>query len=677
MPQQQPQPAPLGKTEAELAGQLCAAAAIRPVVHVAANGARAARIAALARADLLPGWDCLPFDRAPPSRAVMGLRMALVGRCAQGHPPRLLITSIAALLQRLPPPDAHKSLRVQVGAEWRAGAIRAALHRLGYLDADVADLPGEAVMRGEIVDVLPPDGVHGIRIEHLDGRIVALREYDPQTQRSLDADTSMDAVVIPPASELLLPAHAEPPDDPAPEHRLSEHYDHLVTLFALMPDAVFHFDPEADEARANRLAEIAECFRDRLRFGTGTPPCPPEALYLQDREFDTGLQGRVLDDLPPADVVAPVGMPAASSETGAAARRALLQPELRIGDAVVHLDHGMGALRGIETIEADGTPSDRLRLEYANGTSLVPVGELDLLWRYGADADAVTLDRLDDRAWPERLVAVEREMAVTAEALAALIAAREQAAAPVINPPARKLARIADRFAYPLTGDQTQAVADVLADLRSGRPMDRLVCGDVGYGKTEVALRAAAAAALCGYQVAVLAPTTVLARQHLESFTRRFAGLGIAVAGLSRLSSAADAAATRAGIADGSVAIAVGTHALAARNVRFKRLGLVIVDEEQRFGTQQKAALRAMGHDAHVLTLTATPIPRTLQSAIVGLQDLSVIATPPRRRRPVRSHALPFDPATVRAALEHEHRRGGQSFVVAPRIEDLPDCAPS
>jgi transcription-repair coupling factor (superfamily II helicase) len=230
-------------------------------------------------------------------------------------------------------------------------------------------------------------------------------------------------------------------------------------------------------------------------------------------------------------------------------------------------------------------------------------------------------------------------------------------------------------FPYEETEDQQASIDASLSDLASGRPMDRLICGDVGFGKTEVALRAAAAAALAGTQVAVAAPTTVLARQHAKTFAERFAGLGIETAQLSRLATPEEAKRAKAGIADGSVRIAIGTHALAGKGVRFKELGLLVIDEEQRFGTAAKAKLRALGKDVHVLTMTATPIPRTLQLALVGLQELSVIATPPVRRQPVRTFVIPFDPATVREALRRERRRGGQSFVVTSRIEDIEPLA--
>jgi transcription-repair coupling factor (superfamily II helicase) len=305
----------------------------------------------------------------------------------------------------------------------------------------------------------------------------------------------------------------------------------------------------------------------------------------------------------------------------------------------------------------------------------VPVEEGAKLWRYGADPDAVTLDRLDGSSWEKRRADVDQTLAATARQLIELAREREARTAPVLDPATDRYEKFVSGFPYVETPDQLRAVEAVQADLRSGKPMDRLVVGDVGYGKTEVALRAAAIAALSGKQVAVVAPTTVLVRQHFGEFRRRLGRIGVEVAGLSRLSTAADTKVAKQGLADGSIQVAVGTQMLAGKNVQFADLGLVIIDEEQRFGAADKAKLRALAGGVHVLTLTATPIPRTLQTALVGLQDLSLIATPPARRLPTRTTVSAFAAEPVKAALLRERRRGGQSFVVVPRIEDMAPMA--
>ncbi len=350
--------------------------------------------------------------------------------------------------------------------------------------------------------------------------------------------------------------------------------------------------------------------------------------------------------------------------------------DFRLGDVVIHEDFGIGILRGIEPVTAGDVTGDAIRIEYAKeGQRLVPVEEADRIWRYGADADAVSLDRLDGSSWQKRRGEIAAAVAESAKGLTALAEARARRKTARLEPPVADYERFSGRFPFCETRDQLRAIEAVRADLASGKPMDRLVVGDVGYGKTEVALRAAAMVALSGKQVALVAPTTVLVRQHLETFRRRFEGMGIEVEGLSRLSSAAEAKAVKAGLADGSVRIVIGTSAIAAKGVSFQDIALVVIDEEQRFGAADKLKLRSMCKACHVLTLTATPIPRTLQTALVGLQELSVIATPPAVRQPIRTSVMPMDAAVTRMAMLREKARGGQSFVVVPRIEDMAPIA--
>ncbi|SKA12864.1 transcription-repair coupling factor [Consotaella salsifontis] len=344
----------------------------------------------------------------------------------------------------------------------------------------------------------------------------------------------------------------------------------------------------------------------------------------------------------------------------------------RIGQPVVHRDHGIGILDGLEEIaQPDGGAADAVRLCYEGGaTLLVPVEEIDRLWSYGGDA-SVSLDRLSSESWAKRRAELESAIEAAAERLTEAARERRSRKAPELVPEAARYERFVGRFGYTLTPDQASAIDAVLSDLASGRRMDRLICGDVGYGKTEVALRAIAAAAFAGKQVAFVAPTTVLVRQHLRTLARRFAGTGIEVAELSRMVKPADARRVKAGLEDGTIRVVVGTHAVAAKGVAFADLGLVVIDEEQRFGARVKTQLKKLTDSAHVLTLTATPIPRSLQASLVGLQDLSMIETPPVARQPVRTIVAAFDESMVREALRREKARGGQSFVVCPRIDDL------
>jgi transcription-repair coupling factor (superfamily II helicase) len=342
------------------------------------------------------------------------------------------------------------------------------------------------------------------------------------------------------------------------------------------------------------------------------------------------------------------------------------------GDLVVHADHGIGRYEGLTQIPVSKVPHDCVALEYARGNRLyVPVENIELLSRYGNESEGVVLDSLGGEAWQWRKARMKqriREIAGELIKTAALRATRDG----VVAEPDSAYPQFVDRFPYEETDDQDRAIEDVLKDLEAGKPMDRLVCGDVGFGKTEVALRAAFVMAMSGKQVTLVCPTTLLARQHYSNFVERLQGFPIEVGRLSRLVPAAEAKKTKEGIANGTVDIVIGTHALLAKTIHFKRLGLVIVDEEQHFGVAHKERLKALKADVHVLTLTATPIPRTLQMAMSGLRDLSVIQTPPVDRLAVRTYVAPWDPVVVREALLREHYRGGQSFFVVPRIADLP-----
>jgi transcription-repair coupling factor (superfamily II helicase) len=346
------------------------------------------------------------------------------------------------------------------------------------------------------------------------------------------------------------------------------------------------------------------------------------------------------------------------------------------GDLVVHIDHGIGRYAGLKTLQVQEAPHDCLEIHYAAESKLyLPVENIDLLTRYGSDSDDVQLDKLGGAAWQARKARAKERLREMAEGLIAIAAARALKHTEEAHPPHGVFDEFCARFPYEETEDQLNAIADVLSDMEAGKPMDRLICGDVGFGKTEVALRAAFVMAMSGRQVAVVCPTTLLARQHYATFVARFQGWPIRVGRLSRLVPAAEAKQTREGLKKGEIEIVVGTHAVLSKQVGFKDLGMVIVDEEQHFGVTHKEALKALRADVHVLTLTATPIPRTLQMALSGIREMSIIATPPVDRLAVRTYITPFDPVSLREALLREKYRGGQSYFVTPRIADLNDLA--
>jgi transcription-repair coupling factor (superfamily II helicase) len=342
------------------------------------------------------------------------------------------------------------------------------------------------------------------------------------------------------------------------------------------------------------------------------------------------------------------------------------------GDLVVHVDHGIGRYKGLEVVTAAGAAHECILLAYAEQAKLyLPVENIELLSKYGHDEGL--LDRLGGGAWQAKKAKLKERIREMADRLIRVAAERALRKAPMMDPPPHAWEEFSARFPYQETDDQLRAIGEVMADLNSGMPMDRLICGDVGFGKTEVAMRAAFVAAMSGVQVAVVAPTTLLARQHAAGFAQRFRGFPLEVRQLSRFVTAKEATKTREGLANGTVDIVVGTHALLAKTVKFQNLGLLIIDEEQHFGVAHKERLKQMRSDIHVLTLTATPIPRTLQLSLTGVRDLSIIGTPPVDRLAIRTYVSEFDAVTIREALLREHYRGGQSFYVVPRITDLPE----
>jgi transcription-repair coupling factor (superfamily II helicase) len=345
---------------------------------------------------------------------------------------------------------------------------------------------------------------------------------------------------------------------------------------------------------------------------------------------------------------------------------------LGVGDIVVHVEHGIGRYDGLETLKISAAPHDCLRVIYAGDDKLfVPVENIEMLSRYGSDEAGVQFDRLGGAGWQARKARVKSRIKDIADQLLKIAAERALHKGEVMLPPEGIFDEFCARFQWSETEDQLASIDDVVADLASGHPMDRLICGDVGFGKTEIALRAAFLASMAGYTVAVVVPTTLLARQHFATFNERFAGLPVVIAQLSRLVSTSDADAAKDGLDNGTVDIVIGTQALLSKSLRIAKLGLLIIDEEQHFGVAQKEQLKRLKAHVHVLTLTATPIPRTLQMALSGVREMSIIATPPVDRLAVRTFVLPYDPVVIREAILREQFRGGQTFYVCPRISDI------
>ena len=649
----------------------------------------------------------------------------------------LLVSSGEAAGRLLPPPAAFNAQPplLKVGERIDPEAFRAQALELGYVEDDRVDEPGEVAVRGGVIDLYPGDQPQPVRLELDDNAVIAIRDYDPLTQLTAGEreEVEVGTVAEPQAKEgvtLLdhLPGAAVAFDEGADRRRrrflaLAADVAKRAPARALADicddrrwqevlGTRDRFDPAETFAEPPpRFIERRAPERDFVRFARATLEGGDRLVLLgsaRDLRFLCRRVERALkrtvetvaswDEVlaaKPGNLLAiamavPRGfaMPGtvavaaadligsrAEQEAGGTggAVQAFAAPEIRIGDVVVHEDHGLGVVAGLTELPEQG--GDAIVLRFAgDARRLVPVAETGKLWRYGSEEEAVTLDKLDGSSWEKRRGEVLAAVAETARGLIALAEERQKLEAPVLEPDAGRYEQLAGSFPHSETADQLKAIEAIRSDLASGKPMDRLVVGDVGFGKTEVAVRAAAMAVFAGKQAALAAPTTVLARQHLETFHERFAELGVEVAMLSRLVTAAEKKRVLAGLANGSIGLVVGTGAIAGKGATYKDLGLVIIDEEQRFGTKDKDKLRGLG-SPHALSLTATPIPRTLQSALVGLQPMSVLATPPARRQPIRTEIGSFDPQRLRTALLRERSRGGQSFVVVPRIEDMAPLA--
>ena len=779
-----------------------------------------------------PAWDCLPYDRVSPKPELVNRRIDTLARLMDsngaGGRGRVILTTVSAVLQRVPPQHgfADASMTLEAGRQLNPDDLDGFLQINGYARTDTVMEPGEFAKRGGIVDVFPTGAKDPLRLDFFGDELEGLRAFDAASQRTTG---SLKTATLRPVSEVLLDEASisrfrsgyrvlfakAGDDDPlygavsaghrqiGMEHWLPLFHEKLETLLDYLPQARVILDHQAEEARDARLELIAEYYITRRGFADAKPgashghiggqtgavyhPVPPEALFLDAKEWEGLLTRRSVSQLSPfstpdgdaaidgvidagaraghdfadvrvqpdanvfdalidhirglhetgkrvvlsayskgsrdrllhmlvehglerltpvetwaeaaaldpglvavcvvglergfeSDALAVITEPDILGERMSRPSRPRVRPEnfiaeasvLNPGDIVVHVDHGIGQFDGLHTIEVAGAPHDCLRLSYGGGDKLfLPVENIEVISRYGSEEAGATLDRLGGASWQARKARLKDRIRDMAEELIQVAAARELKDTEQITVEDGIYDEFSARFAFTETDDQAVAIADTLSDLTSKRPMDRLVCGDVGFGKTEVALRAAFATALDGRQVLVVVPTTLLCRQHFHTFLERFQGYPVRVEQISRLVTQKKAREVKDGLADGTIDIIIGTHALLAKDVKPRNLGLLVIDEEQHFGVAHKERLKRLKGDVHVLTLTATPIPRTLQLALAGIRELSLIATPPVDRLAVRTFILPYDPVIIREAVLREKFRGGQTFYVCPRVSDL------
>ena len=685
------------------------------------------------RVGLLPGrgvrWDS---GLAPPPHLVGERARALEVLAAGG----LVCASAAALAEGLPPAsDRPEPISLAVGADPGLDGLAEQLALAGYERVERVDERGQFAIRGGLVDVFPTTGREPLRVELFGDEIESIRAFSPFTQRALH---SVDAAVVYPAAERRLDATEPSLSDTSEGLSLGHVRDDLVPALDRPPDLVWRADDvrEAwhdegyDESSLDAAGELDPFPRGQAyAFEAQRPALAARGLAEAENELvalvRAGLRvvvafahrgdalrtksllrridARIVEDSEPLPsrpellfAITParrgfvwreVGLallpdvqvfrkrpPRADARLGRALQTFA---DLRAGDHVVHEDHGIGKLLGFETKTVAGVTRDYLLLAFRGDDRLyLPHEQLGKLSRYiGADGRAPALSKLGGKAWQLLKSRARESVRELAGELLGLYARRQQAEGTAFELENDWLERLEAAFPYRETEDQRRAIEAVKEDLESPRPMDRLVCGDVGFGKTEVAVRAAFAVAVNGKQTLVLAPTTILAEQHWNTFRERYRDFPVRVEMVSRFRSGADTKQVLRDFAEGKVDVLIGTHRILSRDVIPKNLGLVILDEEQRFGVGQKELLRSLRLEVDVLALSATPIPRTLHMSLSGLRDISVIETPPEGRRPIRTHVGEYDEDVIKAALEREHARGGQSFYLHNRVDTIDAAA--
>jgi transcription-repair coupling factor (superfamily II helicase) len=647
-------------------------------------------------------------------------------------PAPILVTTLPALLQPVPSPRQLTEERrsIATGQRHPVNELRSWLIQQGYHTTTAVQLPGEFTMRGGIVDVFPPDAEHPFRIEFFDDEVESIRQFDVVTQRSLQNSSAIELTSAASTTQEdgwlmdYLPDDAIrvlwEPDSirhvtesfvqraPFPDRFRSIDdaleaivHRHAVTLVQVAPpDGSWTGDriPLGDVDRfGGDLEKLAEELTQQAASGRQTTllcVSEGERQRLEDLLAQTKVERRdrihlavgslsLGFELPPdGPLVLTVHQMLKRSQLRRHSKRVQSRAidsflDLRDGDLVVHLGHGIGVYRGLKMIERLGKKQEHLEIEFAEASKLfVPTTKIDLVQRYvGGTQLRPKLAKIGSGSWARQKQAAESAVRDMAADLLDLQARRRSLIGIQFSADTVWQHQFDGSFPYQETPDQWTAIESVKTDMTSKRPMDRLICGDVGFGKTEVAMRAAFKAIDNGYQVAVLVPTTVLAEQHYRTFRERMAEFPVEIGKLSRFVQTSQQRQTLAGLASGQIDLVIGTHRVASQDVRFCNLGLVIIDEEQRFGVAIKERLKQVRPNVDVLTLSATPIPRTLHMSLLGVRDISNLETPPADRLSVETRVVRFDEKLIRQAIQRELNRDGQIFFVHNRISDLPILA--
>ena len=655
----------------------------------------------------------------------LGLMPALSALLQRTDPAPIILTPVQSLQYPLPPPAALESqlLRVRVGDTLAFEEFIGILALQGYNRKEFVEFPGEFAVRGGIVDVFPPDAPFPLRFEFFGDEIDSIRQFDPRSQRSIkplqefvflsalhfDDETSHSlASYLPPETLLVVDSPPLLFSESTEESRhgleqLLDRFSNQITLNAPDGSAVLHCAaPPAIRSSLQTLWKHLEQFSQQqytIVFTAETPAALRRLRDLLEEYAETEADGAFLSERFPSLQWLP--MPLAAGFVAEELRLAVFTEQeifhriktqrrqqrggitlhdletMKKGDYVVHVDKGVAIFDGLTTIEMGGQSQDCVRLIFAdNDVVYLNVNYLHKLQKFSAqDGAPPKLTRLGTREWERKKSKAKKKLRDIAHELIELYARRKAAEGFAFPPDTIWQKEMEAAFPFEDTPDQAKATREVKADMEQPHPMDRLVCGDVGFGKTEIAIRAAFKAVEAGKQVAVLVPTTILALQHYETFQDRLGAYPVEIALLSRMRSPAEQREIVRRLKDGTIDIVIGTHRLLSKDIQFRDLGLLIIDEEHRFGVAAKEKLRKLKVSVDTLTLTATPIPRTLHMALIGAKDISIIATPPRNRLPIVTQVIQWDPFLIREAIDRELARGGQIFFVNNRIGNLPDLA--
>jgi transcription-repair coupling factor (superfamily II helicase) len=708
------------------------------------------------RAVTFPAWDALPNSDTVIDE-IGGRRLRVLRQLEGDTPPKLLLTTIQAILQPVPNREqlAQRRKRLRVGQDIPIEEIVGWLVAQGFQRMEAIEIPGEFSQRGGILDVFSPDAEAPYRLEFFGNEIESIRQFSPETQRSLG-----DVAAIEITAQGQRTAGPEMLRGHLCDYLPPQSWTMLVELGDLEEQGKHYLERVAD---ITGLFNVAGVFKQLVQFPSirlsAMPAASVETTYhlrVESVERFSGDVTKVRDELDSAaaddfvliachneaekkrlgDVLAQgqlaqadrlrlvIGhvqagfrlvLDSAASGVAKAGNHANAKPlaasgivvlgdhelfhretvsavlprrqlesraidsflELQEGDLVVHLSHGIARYRGMHVLEKNGQTEEHLILEFAGGTRVyVPASKIDLVQKYvgGAKSDP-ELSKLGGTGWQHKKDRVQAAVLDLASEMLELQATREAKPGVALPPDSDWQREFDAAFPYEETTDQLTTIAEIKRDMEKSRPMDRLVCGDVGYGKTELAMRAAFKAIDNGRQVAILVPTTVLAEQHFRTFSQRMAEYPFTIEVISRFRTGGEQKRIIQGLNDGTIDIIIGTHRIVSKDVQFKELGLVIIDEEQRFGVEHKEKLKKLRQTVDVLTLTATPIPRTLHLSLLGIRDISNLETAPAGRLAIETRIVRFDPQLIRHAIMRELNREGQIYFVHNRVHNIHDIA--